>query len=126
MQLNFSTSYFANLKNVPNPLSISGKAPHWYSGPQFKVLAPKWAFFSAYKKGEIDAIGYTERYNAEVLAPLDPEEIAERIVELAGPNATLLCYEKPGDFCHRRLVAAWLDERLKIKVPELEVCRVKS
>jgi hypothetical protein len=114
-----TTSYFSNLKNVANPLSISGKAPDWYTGPQFKVLAPKYGFFMAYKNGEIDSAGYTECFNAQVLDPLDPQTTYDRIIQLAGPDATLLCYEKPGDFCHRRIVAGWFETHLKIIVPEL-------
>ena len=37
------TSYFANLKNLPDnvcPISICGKAPDWYKGLQYKKLAP--------------------------------------------------------------------------------------
>jgi hypothetical protein len=30
----------------------------------------------------------------------------------------LLCWEAPGKFCHRRLVAAWLEDALGIDVPE--------
>ena len=39
------TSYFAKLKSLPEgtiPISICGKAPSWYQGAQFKVLAPKY------------------------------------------------------------------------------------
>ncbi len=36
-----------------------------------------------------------------------------------GPDAILLCWESPGEDCHRRLIAAWLESHLKIKVPEL-------
>ena len=35
-----------------------------------------------------------------------------------GENAILLCHEPPGQFCHRRLVAAWLEKFLNIVVPE--------
>lgn len=113
------TSYFANLKNVLVPLSISGRAPDWYKGPQFKVLAPKYEFFRAYKAGEIDEAGYTSEFNRLVLAPLDPKEIYRKLRADHGKNVTLLCYEKPGDFCHRRIVADWFETHLDVKVREL-------
>lgn len=116
-----STSYFANIKNIENPLSISGKAPVWYTGPCLKILAPKYWFFLQYKNGEINADQYTEYFIKEVLDPLNPQETLDKIIQLAGQNATLLCYEKPGDFCHRRIVAQWLEENLNIKVEELNV-----
>lgn len=113
------TSYFANLKNVRHPVSISGRAPDWYSGPQFKILAPKLGFFTAYKAGEIDAAAYTVEYNRLVLMPLDPVATYIKLTEQYDEDVTLLCYEKPGDFCHRRLVAAWFSEHLGVAVPEL-------
>lgn len=42
------TTYFAKLKSLPNniiPISICGKAPNWYTGLQYKKLAPKFDFF---------------------------------------------------------------------------------
>ena len=39
------TSYFAKLKKLPKhiiPISICGKAPAWYTGLQYKKLAPKY------------------------------------------------------------------------------------
>lgn len=41
------TSYFGKLKSLPKsiiPISICGKAPEWYKGPQYKKLAPKYDF----------------------------------------------------------------------------------
>jgi hypothetical protein len=112
------TSYFANLKRITNPLSICGKAPDWYGGPQFKLLAPRWHFFDAYKKGEIKEDGYTYMFKKEVLGPLDPKFVHKLIIDQYGDDVSLLCYEVPGVFCHRRLVAEWFEENLSIKVPE--------
>ena len=47
------TSYFAKLNKLPPnvvPISICGKAPAWYNGLQYKKLAPKYSFFSEWKK----------------------------------------------------------------------------
>jgi len=115
-----NTSYFAKLKSITNPLSISGKAPDWYSGPQYRILAPKYGFFSAYKAGEIDSVGYTECYYDQVLRHLDASQVYQYLVQTYGENVTLLCYEKPGDFCHRRLVADWFETYLGIPVLELK------
>ena len=112
------TSYFANLKRIEKPLSICGKAPEWYGGPQFKLLAPKWGFFSAYKAGEIDEEGYTKHFKHEVLDLLDPTIVYHLILKNHTERVSLLCYEKPGEFCHRRLVAEWFQEKLNVIVPE--------
>jgi hypothetical protein len=113
------TSYFAKLSQVRAPLSISGRAPDFYKGPQFKTLAPKYEFFAAYKAGEIDSDGYTSEFRRLVLAPLNPRLLYDRLHAEHGPEVTLLCYEKPGDFCHRRLVAEWFEQELGVSVPEL-------
>ena len=42
------TSYFAKLSKLPSDvvlISICGKAPDWYTGLQYKKLAPKYQFF---------------------------------------------------------------------------------
>lgn len=112
------TSYFANVKQVRAPLSISGRAPDWYQGPQFKKLAPKYEFFAAYKAGDIDAAGYTAEFERLVLRPLHPRLVYDQLITDYGKDVTLLCYEKPGEFCHRRLVADWFERELGVSVPE--------
>lgn len=113
------TSYFANLKNVSAPLSISAKAPEWYHGPQCKILAPKYETLMAYKNGEITPDEYTEQFHSLVLKTLSPQDVYQMLVKEYGEDVTLLCYEKPGDFCHRRIVATWFEESLGVDVPEL-------
>jgi hypothetical protein len=114
-----NTSAFRNLHNVRIPLSISGRAPDFYHGPQDKRLAPKIGFFTEYKAGIIDAEGYTSEFYRLVLNPLDPKQIYEELIKRYGSDVTLLCYERPGEFCHRRLVAGWFENNLGVLVPEL-------
>ena len=111
------TGYFAKLKTYQEngliPISICGKAPDWYTGYQFKTFAPKWAFFNEWKNGSHkgDNDYYITHFNAEVLAPLDYTSILNKLVRYGDlDKIVLLCYEKPGDFCHRHLVAKWLTE----------------
>jgi hypothetical protein len=47
----------------------------------------------------------------------------ERSSQTLGENAVLLCWEKPRDACHRRLVAEWFEHRLGIEVPEFRFAR---
>lgn len=47
------TSYFAKLSKLPSDvvlISICGKAPDWYTGLQYKKLAPKYQFFMEWKR----------------------------------------------------------------------------
>jgi uncharacterized protein (DUF488 family) len=53
------------------------------------------------------------------LDKLDPGEVAYEL----GSEAVLLCWEAPGRFCHRRLVATWLEEALGVDVPECAIAR---
>jgi len=108
------TSYYRKSGNHPRAVSIAGKAPRWYRGKEYKVLAPKYWFFKKYKEDGNKEF-YTERYYAEVLDKLDPSKVLEDI----GEDAILICWEEPGKFCHRHLVARWLREKLDIEVEEL-------
>lgn len=106
------TTYFANLGKLPAdtvPISICGKAPDWYKGLQYKKLAPKWEFFQQWKRTH-DNEYYIDHYWEEVLKPLNAQQIVKELIELAKcPHIALVCYEKPTDFCHRHLVAGWLE-----------------
>lgn len=110
------TSYFAQLKNLPSniiPISICGKAPDWYTGLQYKKLAPKYDFFQEWKKNH-DNDYYIRCYKEQVLDKLNASEVVWEMCEKAtngqfyDPDICLLCYEKPNVFCHRHLVADWL------------------
>lgn len=119
------TGYFAKYKkyieNNLYPVSIAGKAPEFYKGSEYKKLAPKYGFFKAWKNGEIDNFGYVECFNKEVLEGLNQNDIQKELYDLSeGKDIVLLCYEKPGDFCHRHLVADWL-EHANIRVDEYEI-----
>ncbi len=112
------TSYFAKLKELEKydiiPIAICAKAPDWYKGLQYKKLAPKYGFFMEWKKNH-DNDYYIEHFQAEVL---DKLKVANTVQELLYripnwyevENFALICYEKPSDFCHRHLVAEWLNQ----------------
>ena len=113
------TSYFAKLKELENhniiPISICGKAPDWYKGLQYKKLAPKYGFFVEWKKNH-DNDYYIKHFQSEVLDGLNATEVILDFSKMdygfnVGENDIgLICYEKPLDFCHRHLVAEWLNQ----------------
>lgn len=112
------TSYFAKIKQLEKnniiPISICGKAPDWYKGLQYKKLAPKYGFFMEWKKNR-DNDYYIEHFQKEVLDILDITSVMRDFVNLLSDRSSqhdieLICYEKPSDFCHRHLVANWLNE----------------
>ena len=107
------TSYFAISHNLPNAISIAVKSPDFYTGRVYLPLAPTWEILSEYKKTNNVRL-YTERYLAEILFDLDPQQVYEEL-----KYSVLLCWEAPDKFCHRRIVAKWLEESIGVKVPEL-------
>jgi len=111
------TSYYSNLKNldISKCVSIAGKAPDFYTGREFKTLAPKYWFFKKYKEDH-DVEFYTQQFQKEVLDPLDPQEIYNEL----GQDSIILCWEAPDKFCHRHLVAKWLENALNIKIEEVK------
>ena len=111
------TSYFGNREATsdPNAVSIARWPPRWW-GPRrrFIELAPSIDLLNRSKAG-LSWQEYVEEYTRDVLKKNDPAKVLLRL----GAKSILMCWEKPGQDCHRRLVAAWLEESLKIKVPEL-------
>lgn len=113
------TSYFAKIreleKNNITPVSICGKAPAWYKGLQYKKLAPKYEFFMEWKQNR-DNDYYIKCFNEQVLSKLNAIDVIVDFSRLdygfnVGENdIALICYEKPSDFCHRHLVAEWLNQ----------------
>jgi hypothetical protein len=109
------TSHYANVKNLPEslkPVSISRGRPKWFMGPVELALAPTWKMLKM-PKPEYD------RHFLDLLAKLDPREIYDRL----GHNAVLLCWEKPGEACHRRQVAEWLEGALGVVITEYGFAR---
>ena len=62
-----------------------------------------------------DTEKYTERFNAEILAKCDAQsiydnELAHNAKIRGKDKVVLLCYESAEKFCHRHLVADWLND----------------
>ena len=117
------TSYFANLKNLEKddivPIGICCYPPKWFKGPNLRAIAPSPDILEKCKSSHAE---YEKRYRAEVLSLFkDANILLERISFIScGKDAALCCYEKPSDFCHRHILAKWLEEQTGIKVEEFE------
>lgn len=110
------TSYYARSGKNPNAVSISAKAPSFYTGKVYLPLAPSWELLRAYKSGQVDEWGYTEWYLRLLTErKLTPEHVVGELEE----GSVLLCYEKSKDFCHRHIVAEWLEQSGVARVTEL-------
>lgn len=111
------TSSFSLSGTDPRGISIARFPPRFsFKGPRYIDLAPSMSLLKAWKSHTIGEEEYTDRFYQETLSRTTPE----RVLKDLGSEAVLLCYEKPGEFCHRRIVAKWLEDALGFAVPEGE------
>lgn len=119
------TSSYKNCKNSSyQTYSISKDRGRdaGYDGPYFLLLAPKESFFRVWRnnQGVIDELDnnkyYMEEFYNQILKQLNPEDIYQTL-----DNSILLCYEDSNQFCHRHIVAAWLELSLGVKISEITV-----
>jgi uncharacterized protein YeaO (DUF488 family) len=110
------TSSFSISGTDPNGVCIARFPPRFipFKGPKYIDLAPSKLLLKAWKSGTINEKEYTDRFYQETLSRTTPGKVLQDL----GEESILLCYEKPGQFCHRQLVGKWLEEALGIAVPE--------
>ena len=107
-----------------NLISIShdkGKSAG-FEGKTMPQLAPNRQFWDVWR----DNIGkiseeennryYVEEYYKQILLKTDIEELLKD-----EKNPILLCYEKGDEFCHRHIVAEWLELLLDVNVNEIKI-----
>ncbi len=107
------TSNFAQAGRLPDAVSISRGKPGWFDGRSFDFLAPSWEWIKNYQRGVWDWNQYADVYNG-LLAELD----AANVVAALGENAVMLCFCKPDELCHRRLVSRWIELETALIVRE--------
>ena len=84
--------------------------------PSYPELAPG-PWFRTKNQAE-----YTLLYE-RILAALDPKEVWWQLHQFSNRlEPVLLCWEPPGKFCHRRLVAKWFAQKLGEIVVEHKTC----
>lgn len=114
------TSYYAKHGTNRNAVAISVKPPDWYTGVTYPILAPSWELVRGIKGGRITE----EEYAVEYLKLIKKRGASPyRTLSDLGENAILLCYEKPSDFCHRHIVAWWMEQELGTPVLELSTIK---
>lgn len=117
------TSYFGNLRKLTQerivPVSIARYPPKWYGGHSYTALAPTAYMLS----GSCSHEEYLSRY-AELTWRMNAADVVKDLEQMSqGRDVALLCFEKPGQFCHRRLAADWLHKELGIDVEEFGVSK---
>jgi hypothetical protein len=113
-----TASWFAPLPPDHVRIGISRGVPKGMDYcPNMRILAPGPWFKS------VTPAEFVVRYRA-ILDRLDPQGLADELHRY-GPHPTIVCWEQPQaihagrSWCHRHLVAAWLEDKLGIEVPEV-------
>lgn len=116
--MNIYTSYFGNAKALAKHgiklVSIALWQPRYLSVPVvLRDVAPTpWMVKQASRQQYIDAY-------QQILSRIDPYEFLQRLDALSGgSDIALCCYEKPGEFCHRHLLAEYLTKATGVVVEE--------
>lgn len=144
------TSYYAQMRNFSEnivPVSISRGTPGFFTGAKMIELAPPAYVLAKFKEeqsknptpekmAEIEA-WYTEEYSKH-LEKLGIEKL-QSLIESVCPDdnyiwdskekhVALLCYEKSGDFCHRRILSSYLREHGLpcVEVPKDQLLKMKN
>ncbi len=112
-----TASYFTY--TGPGRIGISVGAPRGCPAGyrMYRALAPRRDML------KFDQATYRRIFFDEILAKLDPERVVRELHSLAASHEpVLLCFELPpftaSNWCHRRLVAEWLQETMGLDVPE--------
>jgi uncharacterized protein YeaO (DUF488 family) len=122
-------SYFAFIPKLPADIlkiSVSLFTPKWAKVDGcFKCLNPTEELLREAKSGMVSTKEAMKKYHDKILSKLSPVKVYEELIEILNKSRkkdlALLCYEKPGEICHRRFVAEWLEEGNSVSVPEYSV-----
>jgi uncharacterized protein YeaO (DUF488 family) len=132
--MQISTGYFAKSRAYADAgytlVSIAKVAP-WFIPKDLTLfslpdLAPTEEILALKDKPE----EYEKRYRADILLHLQPKTIYHRLWNICSDTKSdkivLLCYEAPGKFCHRHIVAKWLNYYLGCKVEEVALAPLEE
>ena len=117
------TGKYDNCKHG-NLISISGDRGKsvGFEGKVCPALAPKMKFWKVWHDNigkipeEENTRYYIEEYYKTVLSKTDIMKVLEN-----EKDPILLCYEDSDQFCHRHVLADYIELKYKIIVPEIEV-----
>ena len=86
---------------------------------EYKALAPNWRLWNDFKKKKISEEYFIREYK-EMLGHLNSKHVLEHLNLLTGGvEPILMCSCAKTKFCHRHLVADWLEKERGIIIKEL-------
>jgi len=118
------TSSFSGQTKIPpdvHRFSISQGQPKWIQPPLERIewLAPSWDLVKIAKSGKPLA---RETYDVRFRHQLESKD-ANHLYAVLPERSVLLCWCGPNVWCHRRIVAEWMERELGIEVPEWGLIR---
>ena len=91
---------------------------------EYKSLAPNWKLFENLKSKKITEDKFIQTYN-EQLNSLNPSMVFEDLQTMvSGFEPILMTNGTKKKFCHRHLVANWLQNNLNLDIEEYKVGKV--
>ena len=127
-----------------NTVSVTGDGGNaWeYYGASYKKLAPLLVTYTPYAEKYQELLKlkqdtskikeyleyrymieeeYIKSYYETRLKNLDVKELLNTLYSKFGSNIILLCHENIKEFCHRRLIADYIEIKTGIYIPEVSV-----
>lgn len=133
------TGSYDNVKSG-NTVSVTGDGGNaWdYYGAAYKKLAPRLMTYLPYAEKYEELLNITDEdkyklfrrkiedeyiksYYDTRLKDLDVDNLLEILNEKFGDKIILLCHEPIEEFCHRRLIADYIELETGIYIPEVSV-----
>lgn len=121
--MNVFTSCFKFAKGLDSSrffvVSISRFPPRGFQCYRCYDFAPSASLLKRFKGG-LSQYRYEVEYRRDVLDSVDVHRVFEGLARLAcGRDIVLCCFEPAFDFCHRRLLARYVQERWGYSIEEL-------
>ena len=115
------TGYYSKIKEYVDSgltlLSISRTKPEFAkSCIDIPQLSQSNKILWDHKKGKIDDMEYTSKY-LDQLNELGIDRII-KMIQIFGDNVVLLCWESPEKFCHRHILADYINKNSDVVVEE--------
>ena len=121
------TSYFAKAAILRKagivPIGVALWPPRFFRGISMKQVAPRRYMLD----DRLPAEEYIRMYRNDVIRLVAARSFIQDLERASrGMDVALCCFEKPGDFCHRHILAKWLNEQTGIEVSEFGVAESRQ
>jgi len=116
------TGFFQKHGKMSGAIAICPDVPKSFKGLQYPPLFPSLGIPETGTREERETYN---RHYAELLEKLDPVKVHADLLDIAGgAEPVLLCAERAKTWCHRRLVAEWLEMHLGMEITEVGLERL--